>query len=107
MTRAVEQGVRPVALLMNDTRPVSVVVEPRRARLAGEALDAAERCVLSYNQCQLDIGSSTRLYLDRDFGTEVGRDAIVVADIGNDVHAVLSRIGRKLGEELHWPATCM
>ena len=35
---------------MNDTRPVSVVIEPRRARLAGKALDATESGILQDNR---------------------------------------------------------
>ena len=54
MTGTVEQGIRPVTLLMNDASPVAVVVEPRRARLAGEALDATEGSVLSYDMGQLN-----------------------------------------------------
>lgn len=46
MAGAVDQGVRPVPFLVDDTCPQSVVVEPRRAGLPREALDSTERRVL-------------------------------------------------------------
>ena len=55
MTGTVEQGIRPVTLLMDDASPVAIVVEPRRARLAGEALDATKGSVLSYDVGQLNF----------------------------------------------------
>ena len=46
VARALDENVRPVALLVDDTANKAVVVDPRGGRAAGETLDATECCVL-------------------------------------------------------------
>ena len=48
---ALEEDVRPVALLVHDACRVAVAVDPGRGRAPREALDAAECRVLRAYQC--------------------------------------------------------
>lgn len=47
MSSSSEEDVGEIAFLVHDARDVAVVIEPRRRRLAREALDAAEGKVLN------------------------------------------------------------
>ncbi len=42
----VDEDIRPVTLLMNDTGEITSIVVPWSGRFASEALDATESCVL-------------------------------------------------------------
>jgi hypothetical protein len=46
-------------------------------------------------------GAERTTYLDGYFGTEMRRNSIIVADVGDDVYPMLRRVGRQLGKEQH------
>lgn len=84
MARAREEDVREPALLVHDPRGLPGIVEPRRRRLAREALYTPEGDVL-----------------DDDFRPTVLRPRVVVARVEHECDVVLGRggVGEELSEE--------
>lgn len=82
MSRAIEEDIREPALLVDDAGELPVVIEPRRRRLAREALGAAKGYVL-----------------DDDLRAAVLDERVIVARVEDDRDVPRGRVRGEVGEE--------
>ena len=85
----IDEDVREVSLLVNDTLEVALVIRERRLRLLYESLDPAERRVLN-----------------DDVRREVLHDRIVVPGIQDDGDVCSTCVAHQLIHEYGWRRTC-